>query len=92
MNDQAETSGTVRKGKMSKHLSESKSMRAMEKPGTSWTAWEYLTGGFSNCWPDDEQKKLNELGKDGWEVIAVINVGSETRFYLKRPANQKGPP
>jgi hypothetical protein len=50
-------------------------------------AWEYLTGGFEDCWPDEEQKKLCELGKQGWELVAVITVGRVSRFYLKRPAN-----
>ena len=47
-------------------------------------AWEYLCGGMEYCWPDDEQKKLNALGKDGWELVACIRLPNETRFYMKR--------
>lgn len=49
--------------------------------------WEYLCGDMERCWPDEEQKKLNELGKEGWELVTCIRLPNETRFYMKRPSN-----
>lgn len=41
--------------------------------------WEYLV--FCQTTPGKAQEYLNELGKDGWELVAVY----DTRVYLKRP-------
>lgn len=57
----------------------------------SGARWEYLTVGMELCWPDEEQKKLNELGAQGWELVACIRLPNETRFYMKRQNDQALP-
>ena len=53
------------------------------------TSWEYMLLGFVNS--DETQKKLNELGAQGWEVVTVsdhvFDQGNQTssQFVLKRP-------
>jgi hypothetical protein len=35
--------------------------------------FSYLVGGLSNDWKtEDEQSQLNEMGAQGWELVAVI--------------------
>ena len=44
--------------------------------------WEYRVFHFP-MGPDVVQEKLNEAGKDGWELVAVgLNASV---FFLKRP-------
>jgi len=50
--------------------------------------FEYLVGGLERGFPGGEQEKLNQLGNEGWELVAVILdktiTGTVTKFYLKR--------
>lgn len=42
---------------------------------------------------DLNQLRLNELGADGWELIAVVNVSSEfatLKFFFKRKVANAG--
>jgi hypothetical protein len=41
--------------------------------------WQYLS-----ILPS-EANRLAELGRAGWELVAVAPTGGETRLYLKRP-------
>lgn len=41
--------------------------------------WEYLIAGVM------EPKRLNELGEQGWELVAVTETHT---FYFKRPLSQ----
>jgi hypothetical protein len=47
------------------------------------TVWQYkvLTRDIPLS-PSEEE--LNMLGKDGWELIAVLTRGGVTHFYFKR--------
>ena len=42
-------------------------------------SWEYLVI------PDAERQRLPELGREGWELVAVAGSGPDLRLYLKRP-------
>lgn len=41
--------------------------------------WEYLV------LPESDRSRLNELGFDGWELVAVGGAAPERLLYLKRP-------
>ena len=49
------------------------------------TEWEYLvinSGGLAG----EQEEELNELGAEGWELVAVAWVGPmHCRLYFKRP-------
>jgi hypothetical protein len=32
-----------------------------------------------------EEEGLNDLGKDGWELVSVLNLGTWLHYYFKRP-------
>jgi Domain of unknown function (DUF4177) len=59
-----------------------------QRANMSRTSWEYLMVGYVNT--DETQRKLNELGAQGWEVVAVsdkvLDQGNQTstHFVLKR--------
>ena len=52
--------------------------------------WEYKT--YESSYPDPEFK-LNELGREGWELVSAIPSHSERLasyfFYFKRPIIDK---
>ena len=36
--------------------------------------------------------ELNELGRQGWELVAAIKLNTEVHYYFKRPLEEeKGP-
>lgn len=39
--------------------------------------WQY-------CIQEDESS-LNQLGEEGWELVAVFNTNNRPKFYMKRP-------
>ncbi len=50
--------------------------------------WEYKVENWKPGWlQGDIEKRLNELGKDGWELIALQwwDEGSSATIVLKRP-------
>ena len=56
------------------------------------TSWEYLyfTGAekeTSTLHPPAPKEKLNELGKEGWELVSVVfdQKGKAQKLYFKRP-------
>jgi hypothetical protein len=49
-------------------------MSASRSPG-----WEYLILGRS------EAERLNELGREGWELVAVSKADDGVELFLKRP-------
>jgi hypothetical protein len=56
------------------------------------TRWEYLyftdaEKETSTLHPPGHKEKLNELGKDGWELVSVIfdQKGQVQKLYFKRP-------
>ena len=51
----------------------------MGKPATA-TGWEYLTV------PETERQCLQQLGVEGWELVAIGGDPGEHVLYLKRPA------
>ena len=53
--------------------------------------WEYMAlNRMGGRWADDQfdgrhpAEKLNDLGKDGWELVSAFYDGSGYNFYLKR--------
>jgi hypothetical protein len=44
------------------------------------TGWEYLTV------PETERQCLQQLGAEGWELVAIGGDPGEHVLYLKRPA------
>jgi hypothetical protein len=43
------------------------------------STWEYL------IIPDVDRGRLSELGRDGWELVAIGGNAPEALLYLKRP-------
>lgn len=43
------------------------------------TTWEYLTV------PETERDRLADLGREGWELVAIGGGSDERLLYLKRP-------
>ena len=53
------------------------------------TQWEYK---FFDCTTLNPEEKLNELGKENWEVVAAGTTagnGSPNKLVLKRPKRQQ---
>ena len=50
-------------------------------------AWEYMTLTDLGRMGHVDDKKLNRLGRAGWELVAVFRESPEshTTFYFKRP-------
>jgi hypothetical protein len=47
------------------------------------TVWQYKV--LSRDVPlSPSEEELNTLGKEGWELTAVLSQGGVTRFYFKR--------
>lgn len=46
-------------------------------------AWTYKAVTASTVQPDE--KALNELGAQGWELVGVTEVGGTTFYFFKRP-------
>ena len=45
--------------------------------------WEYKVVGLSTSYAED--KTLNEFGAQGWEFVAVSDVGGSNYYFFKRP-------
>ena len=55
---------------------------------TTATRWEYMTLMIGeHLFSAKPEKKLNELGEDGWELVAVRDHagGMAAEAYFKRP-------
>ncbi|MFN8660650.1 MAG: hypothetical protein U0075_02090 [Thermomicrobiales bacterium] len=46
---------------------------------SSGTGWEYM---ILERWEAD---RLNDLGRDGWELVTVAKADDGVELYLKRP-------
>ena len=46
---------------------------------SSGTGWEYM---ILERWEAD---RLNDLGREGWELVAAAKADDGVEFYLKRP-------
>jgi len=58
--------------------------------------WEYLVfSRHGGMWTDQKndprspQEKINDFGKDGWELVSVLYDTSSYNFYMKRPREVK---
>jgi hypothetical protein len=56
----------------------------MKHEGTAMSSrrgsgWEYLILKRSEC------ERLNDLGREGWELVAVANDDDGVELFLKRP-------
>ncbi len=45
-----------------------------------WEYWVFDTRGG----PESDKDLLNAGGKDGWELVSVLDYDGERRFFLKR--------
>jgi hypothetical protein len=57
------------------------------------TRWEYLyftdaEKETSSLHPPAHKERLNQLGKEGWELIGIVSdqMGKIQKLYFKRPA------
>ncbi len=50
--------------------------------------WEYLIVDMTKS--DGEYINIDELGKRGWELIAVQWLASQLHGYFKRPLSESG--
>jgi len=59
-----------------------------QKASTDRKVWEYKVGTVVLGGTPSVQDRLNELGAEGWELVAVENVttayGPSALYYLKR--------
>ena len=47
--------------------------------------WEYkIIGGTAATDSLTAERELNALGKDGWELVGIVNVANDVQLYLKR--------
>ncbi len=53
-----------------------------QKPADSNIVWEYTVTGLGTSYLGD--KELNQLGAQGWELVAISNSDRGYNFYLKR--------
>jgi hypothetical protein len=58
------------------------------------TRWEYLyftdaEKETSTLHPPTHKERLNQLGQEGWELIAIISdqMGKIQKLYFKRPVD-----
>lgn len=60
-----------------------------QKTNPDRKVWEYKVGAVSVLDGSTLQSRLNELGEEGWELVAVENVSytapPSVLVYLKRP-------
>ncbi len=47
--------------------------------------WEYKVVDISTVGQDEREKLMNELGRDGWELVCVSGSPLTPSHYLKRP-------
>jgi hypothetical protein len=59
-----------------------------QKTNTNHPVWEYKVGAISILDNTSLQNQLNQLGEEGWDLVAVENVSYTAPpsivFYLKR--------
>ena len=53
-----------------------------QKKTPEQTRWEYKAVGLSTAYPDE--KALNSLGSQGWELVGVSDVSGGTYYLFKR--------
>ena len=66
---------------------------AGDEPAKSGSAWQHLALNHdaSKAWNDRElAQQINKLGRDGWELVNVLNFSKEgtttsTIYYFKKP-------
>jgi len=55
--------------------------------------FEYCVGGLSgSSTPEERQKTLNDMGKDGWELVSVFRdsaINSYIMFYFKKEIEER---
>jgi hypothetical protein len=53
--------------------------------------FEYLVGGLTAIAPPEEQQtKLNEMGRAGWELVSTAITSGFVMMYFKRPVAEPG--
>lgn len=56
--------------------------------------FKYVVGGLDvNSSPEDQQKTLNQIGKDGFELVSVLqtrNTNGYIMFYFKKEIKDEG--
>src|SRR5580700_6872173 len=70
-------------------------VRRFHKLYGSSEQWTYLVGGLESAtlMPEYEQRKLNELAANGWELLTVLEKNCQdglfTFYYLRRMKRKK---
>ena len=67
--------------------------RAPDSADSREGSWQHLALNHDAAKPFNDRelaKKINKLGKDGWEMVTVLNFSeagttSETVYYFKKP-------
>ncbi len=54
---------------------------------TSQWVYKFITVApdFISIKPEKIEAALNKLGKEGWELVSVVQTGMAHNFYLKKP-------
>jgi hypothetical protein len=48
-------------------------------------AWEYRVEEWPPAEPQSRQAQLNDLGSNGWQLVAVVPAGERSQFIFQRP-------
>ena len=54
-----------------------------QRSKTRKPAWEYKVTTFSNLYGNE--KSLNEIGAQGWELVEISDLGGIPTYFFKRP-------
>lgn len=59
---------------------------ALEKASSRHTRWEYIRTQIGCNSIKDSDSTIEQLGREGWELVDVVYTNSFVHFWLKREA------